>query len=154
MSHLLLLTLLAQSPTSFDSIDSPALTLVSKSTPATNPLPYTILDFCYQGCIPCQEMRPIIAELKRLGYPIKEIIREEDPTTTEQYQVTLFPTFVIVDGMGREYQRYVGKQTSNALADAYWQVYNTNKTPLVETTRVDLREWAPIPPVDFRAINP
>ena len=76
--------------------------------------PPVLLDFHAEWCGPCQKMRPIVKQLKQNKYPVKSIDIDHDPDDlATRYHVQAVPTFIVVDGSGRELDRTKG--TSSAV---------------------------------------
>jgi len=66
-----------------------------------------LLDFTLPGCGPCQEMQPVVNQLKVAGFQVQEIDGQSQPQIAARFKVTQFPTFIaLVDG--RETSRLVG----------------------------------------------
>ncbi|MFI5456125.1 MAG: thioredoxin domain-containing protein [Isosphaerales bacterium] len=78
-----------------------------------------LLDFHAEWCGPCQRVRPAVQQLIRAGYPIKQIDIDRDPKLASRYRVEGVPTFIVVDGSGRELDRTSGLQPAAALAQFY-----------------------------------
>ncbi len=78
-----------------------------------------LLDFSASWCGPCQQMRPAIQALEAKGYPIKLIDGPSNPELARRYKVKAYPTFVLVDGQGREVDRTEGYQPATQLAKFY-----------------------------------
>lgn len=75
-----------------------------------------LLDFSIPGCAPCRAMRPMVAELARAGYAVREIDATREPELARQFQVDQFPTFIVlVDG--REMSRLSGATTARNLVE-------------------------------------
>lgn len=86
---------------------------------AAGPGEPVLLDFQSERCGPCRQMRPAIEQLTKLGYPIKAIDVDRSRETAERYQVEQVPTFVVVDGDGKELGRTLGLQSPANLAAFY-----------------------------------
>src|SRR5262249_25562443 len=79
----------------------------------------TLLDFHSERCGPCREMRPAVKELIVKGYPVKSIDIEHSSDLAERFGVSAVPTFIVVDGSGRELDRTSGLQPAAVLARFY-----------------------------------
>jgi thioredoxin 1 len=74
--------------------------------------PPVLLDFHADWCGPCQKMRPIVKQLKQNKFPVKSVDIDHDPDDlATRYRVQAVPTFVVVDGSGRELDRTKGTRT-------------------------------------------
>jgi len=78
-----------------------------------------LLDFHAESCGPCQRMRPAVQQLIRDGYPIKQIDIDREPKLASRYHVQAVPTFIVVDGTGRELDRTSGLRPAADLARFY-----------------------------------
>jgi thiol-disulfide isomerase/thioredoxin len=93
-----------------------ALIATTEAEPGRGPV---LLDFHSQGCGPCREMRPAIAQLIRSGYPVKSFDVEESPELAQRYGITAVPAFLVVDGQGRVLARTQGLQPAEDLATMF-----------------------------------
>ena len=79
-----------------------------------------MLEFSAEWCGPCRQTRPHVQELKRKGFPIREIDVDEDAEgLAERFGVTSVPTFVVVERNGRELDRMTGASEASQLAAFY-----------------------------------
>jgi thiol-disulfide isomerase/thioredoxin len=78
-----------------------------------------LLDFHADWCGPCQKMRPAVDQLSRKGYPVKSINIDRSKATADRYGVQAVPTFIVVDGSGRELDRTSGLQPASVLERFY-----------------------------------
>ncbi len=78
-----------------------------------------LLNFHATWAAPCLEMRPAIQELVQAGYPVKSIDIDREQNLARRYRIMAVPTFVRVDGSGRETGRVSGSMSSVRLADFY-----------------------------------
>lgn len=67
-----------------------------------------LLDFHADWCPPCRQMRPVMEGLERRDYPVRSIDVDENPKLAERYGVENLPSFIVVDGRGREIARKEG----------------------------------------------
>ncbi|WP_010584195.1 thioredoxin family protein [Schlesneria paludicola] len=92
--------------------------------PIESPLPQTspataamgqksILLFTATWCGPCQQQQPIIAKLKREGFPIRVIDIDLEGQLTRQYNIMSIPCVVVEDD-GKETLRFVGQMSDDA----------------------------------------
>lgn len=79
-----------------------------------------LLEFSSQHCGPCRQMAATVDQLISDGYKIRKIDTDADPQTTQRYQVTGIPCFVLVD-QGREVSRIVGLTDRESLANLFPQ---------------------------------
>jgi thiol-disulfide isomerase/thioredoxin len=93
--------------------------LTATSTPTGDSSRPALLDFHAEWCGPCKKMRPAVEQLIRLGYPIKAIDIDQDAQLSRRYHVDSVPTFIVVDGSGREIDRTAGLQSAAELARFY-----------------------------------
>ncbi|HEX6962744.1 MAG TPA: trypsin-like peptidase domain-containing protein [Lacipirellula sp.] len=86
-------------------------TLVCRQAPAET----VLLEFTTPGCGPCLAMRPVMEQLKRARYDVREMDASQDPglSLAKQFRVESFPTFVVVVD-GKERARLVGGNASLA----------------------------------------
>ena len=69
-----------------------------------------LIEFSSPRCAPCQAMKPTLAQLERLGVPIRHIDVVTEPDLASRYGIRKTPTFIVVSG-GKEVTRLVGTQT-------------------------------------------
>src|SRR5262245_62022317 len=80
----------------------------------------TLLEFSTPSCTYCRQMEPLIQSFEQAGYPIRKVDATVEPQVAQQYNVTRFPTFVmLVDG--REISRNVGAMDGNQLTQMFQQ---------------------------------
>jgi thiol-disulfide isomerase/thioredoxin len=101
-----------------------------------------LLDFHASWCGPCRQMRPEVDKLVRKGYPVESVDIDRAPQKAGRYKVSAVPTFVIVDGSGKELARETGLTPATRLAS----LYNECKAKLasVEPPPADAAEGTPI----------
>lgn len=73
-----------------------------------------LLEFSAAWCAPCQRMAPVVEELRRAGYPVRQVDIEKEPALARRFRITAVPTFVMVVE-GREVDRIVGPATLDQL---------------------------------------
>lgn len=80
-----------------------ATVLITVAAPALAQDPEIILyDFTASYCGPCKTIKPHLNNLKRQGYPIKEIDISRNPQLAARFNVKFVPTFVLlVNGQER-----------------------------------------------------
>jgi thiol-disulfide isomerase/thioredoxin len=100
------------------TVASLLLALVTATNPSsTGALSQPVLlDFHAHWCAPCRQVRPAVKELIHKGFPVKSINIDEAPEVAERYGVHGVPTFIVVDGAGRELDRTSGAQPADSLA--------------------------------------
>jgi thiol-disulfide isomerase/thioredoxin len=122
-ASLLLALLTATNSPASDASDGPAL-----------------LDFHAEWCGPCHKARPAVAQLIRQGYPIKTIDIDQEPKLQARYHVKQVPTFIVVDGAGRELDRTTGPQPAADLAKFYKAAIAKVQPPASSDAHVGSRE--------------
>lgn len=73
-----------------------------------------LLEFSASWCGPCRQMAPVVEELRRTGYPVRQVDIEREPALARRFRITAVPTFVMVVN-GREVDRIVGPATIDQL---------------------------------------
>ena len=107
-----------------------------------------MLDFHAEWCGPCRTMRPAVEQLIRKGYPIKAIDIDQEPELRQRYHVDSVPTFIVVDGSGRELDRTSGPQPAAELARFYKAAAAKARPPANSNSHVGSREKTPRPAAD------
>lgn len=74
-----------------------------------------ILYFTATYCGPCQAMKPLINELIQEGKPISRIDVDQNPSLTQQYNVTSIPTFITLDENDNVVGRHKGVTSKSAI---------------------------------------
>jgi thiol-disulfide isomerase/thioredoxin len=114
--------------------------LTAASSPASDSTGPALLDFHAEWCGPCRTMRPAIEQLIRKGYPIKAIDIDQEPKLRQRYHVESVPTFVVVDGSGRELDRTSGAQPAGELARFYKAAVAKAQPPVNSNAHAGSRE--------------
>jgi len=63
------------------------------------------------GCIPCEQMKPVLQKLRETyGNKLEVIFIDvrDDPRTGRRFRVVMMPTQVFLDRTGKEFHRHVG----------------------------------------------
>lgn len=98
------------------------LPTASEAGGSAGPARPVILDFTATWCGPCRQMKPVVEQLARQGFPIKAVDLDEHRELAEKYQVEAVPTFIVVDPSdGRELGRISGVQPAETLSTLYQQ---------------------------------
>ena len=82
----------------------------------------TMIEFGGRSCIPCKQMQPILAELKREYSKRIDIVNfylEDDYAVANTFQIMLMPTQVIFSEDGEELARHVGLWQKSSIVDKY-----------------------------------
>jgi thiol-disulfide isomerase/thioredoxin len=116
--------------------------LITTSSPASDSKGPVLLDFHAEWCGPCRTMRPAIEQLIRKGYPIKAIDIDQEPRLSQRYHVENVPTFIVVDGSGRELDRTSGAQPAAELARFYKAAATKARPPVNSNAHAGSREDA------------
>src|SRR5438270_9379703 len=77
-----------------------------------------LLDFWSPQCGPCMQMKPIVHSLEQARYPIRQIDTTRDSQTSQQFNVTQIPCFVMLVN-GHETERQVGPTSSESLQQMF-----------------------------------
>jgi thiol-disulfide isomerase/thioredoxin len=100
----------------------------------------TLLDFHAEWCGPCHKARPAVAQLISQGYPVKTIDIDQEPRLRARYHVEQVPTFIVVDGAGRELDRTTGPQPAAELGRFYKAAIAKVQPPASSNAHVGSRE--------------
>ncbi len=76
-----------------------------------------LIEFSSDHCPPCQAMKPVLAELERIGVPVRHVDVDSEPSVALRYGIRKTPTFIVVSA-GKEVTRMVGMQTIEELQTA------------------------------------
>jgi thiol-disulfide isomerase/thioredoxin len=69
--------------------------------------PREVLFFNASWCGPCRQMKPIVAQLRRQGYHVRDVDVDKNRTLAQKYGIRAIPTFVFVE-QGSEVNRFSG----------------------------------------------
>jgi thiol-disulfide isomerase/thioredoxin len=116
--------------------------LTATTSPAGDSTGPVLLDFHSQSCGPCRKARPAVELLIRNGYAIKTIDIEQEPAVAKRYDVTVVPTFIMVDPSGRELDRTTGLQSAAQLAQFYKAAVARAQPPANSNAHVNSRPKA------------
>lgn len=75
-----------------------------------------VLFFNASWCGPCQQMKPIVTQLRQQGYRLRDVDVDHNQTLAEKYGIRAVPTFVFVEG-GSEVNRFSGGTSAGHLRD-------------------------------------
>ena len=117
-----------------------ALLTATSTPPSDASAGPALLDFHAEWCGPCHKARPAVAQLISQGYPIKTIDIDQEPKLRARYHVEQVPTFIVVDGAGRELDRTTGPQPAAELADFYKVAIAKTQPPASSNAHVGSRE--------------
>jgi len=86
------------------------------ATPASGHSPgvppkVTFIELGANSCIPCKEMRPVMAGIeKTFGDQVDVVFYDvwEDPAPANEYGVQMIPTQIFLDESGEEFHRHTG----------------------------------------------
>lgn len=70
-----------------------------------------VLDLGSEGCIPCEKMKPILAELKtglKGKVDVEFIDVAKDAAAADKYSIQTIPTQIFFDASGKEVTRHIG----------------------------------------------
>jgi len=73
-----------------------------------------VLFFNASWCGPCQRMKPIVAQLKRQGFHLRDIDVDKNRSLAQKYAVRSIPTFVFIQN-GSEVHRFSGGTSADNL---------------------------------------
>ncbi|MEX0677336.1 MAG: thioredoxin family protein [Pirellulales bacterium] len=73
-----------------------------------------VLFFNATWCGPCRQMKPIVANMRRQGYHMRDVDVDRQRDLTQQYGIRAVPTFVFLEN-GNEVNRFSGGTTSEHL---------------------------------------
>jgi thioredoxin-like negative regulator of GroEL len=70
-------------------------------------MPGEVLFFNASWCGPCRQMKPIVAQMRRQGYRMRDVDIDKNRTLAQKYGIRSIPTFVFVE-QGCEVSRFSG----------------------------------------------
>lgn len=73
-----------------------------------------VLFFNASWCGPCRHMKPIVAQLRRQGYHMRDVDVDNNPSLATKYGISGVPTFVFVVN-GQEVRRFSGGTSADNL---------------------------------------
>lgn len=76
-----------------------------------------LLCFSATWCGPCQKMKPVVQQLSRDGYPIKQLDVDEHKELARQFKVNSVPSFVLVNRHGQVIDRIDQATTHKTLTE-------------------------------------
>jgi thiol-disulfide isomerase/thioredoxin len=75
-----------------------------------------VLFFNASWCGPCRQMRPIVSQLRRHGFHMRDIDVDKNKKLANQYNIHAVPTFVFVEN-GTEVKRFSGGTSADSLRE-------------------------------------
>ena len=76
--------------------------------------PGEVLFFNASWCGPCRQMKPIVSQLRRQGYRLRDIDVDKNRSLVQKYGISGIPTFVFVKN-GSEVHRFSGGTSADQL---------------------------------------
>lgn len=76
-----------------------------------------LINFTSSHCMPCQAMKPVLAQLEQSGVPVRHVDVDVEPSVAQRYGIRKTPTYIVVSG-GKELTRMVGGQSIDQLRRA------------------------------------
>lgn len=73
-----------------------------------------VLFFNASWCGPCRQMKPIVSQLKRQGFHMRDIDIDKNQNLATKYGIRAVPTFVFVEN-GAEVKRFSGGTSAASL---------------------------------------
>jgi thioredoxin 1 len=73
-----------------------------------------VLFFNASWCGPCRRMKPIVTQLRRQGYRLRDIDVDKNQSLAQKYGIRGIPTFVFVQN-GSEVHRFSGGTSADSL---------------------------------------
>jgi len=78
-----------------------------------------MLELGSAGCIPCEQMKPVMQKLRDTYQEKLEVIFidvRDEPKTGRRFRVVMMPTQVFLDRAGKEFHRHVGFYSYDEIA--------------------------------------
>ena len=85
-------------------------------TGATSPPEIELLDFTASYCQPCQQMVPVLQQMQKDKFPVRQIDISEEPELARRFNVDRVPTLVLMV-QGKEAKRFIGLTDEAELRD-------------------------------------
>lgn len=76
--------------------------------------PGEVLFFNASWCGPCRQMKPIVSQLRRQGYRLRDIDVDKNRSLAQKYGISGIPTFVFIKN-GSEVHRFSGGTSADQL---------------------------------------
>lgn len=76
--------------------------------------PGEVLFFNASWCGPCRQMKPIVGQLRRQGYRLRDIDVDKNRSLAQKYGISGIPTFVFIKN-GAEVHRFSGGTSADHL---------------------------------------
>jgi len=73
-----------------------------------------VLFFNATWCGPCRAMKPVVGQLRRQGYRMRDVDVDKNRTLAKKYGISSVPTFVFVEN-GSEVNRFSGGTSAEKL---------------------------------------
>ncbi len=73
-----------------------------------------VLFFNATWCGPCRQMKPIVTDLRREGYRLRDVDIDQNRGLAQKYGISAVPTFVFVEN-GSEVDRFSGGSSAERL---------------------------------------
>lgn len=87
-----------------------------------------LIEFSSKQCSFCEQMKPVVAEIKADGVPVRHVDVDLEPAMAVRYGIRQLPTFVVISG-GKETGRLVGMQPIEVLRRTLAASAQTRMTP-------------------------